>query len=186
MYEKRKKSGPLADKPTSKCYTKPMMTDDQITHQKAMVLFDRAYRFQMQGELGNAIMLYQRSIETHPTAEAYTFLGWTYSMMGRVDEAIEMCQEAINVDPTYGNPYNDIGVYLMEKEQWEEAIPWLEQATTSDRYENPQFPFMNLGRVYERVGRYRTALQYFDKALEIDPLYLPATWSKTALLGKMN
>ena len=162
------------------------MTDDQIAHQKAMVLFDRAYRYQMQGELGNAISLYQRSIEMQPTAEAYTFLGWSYSMMGRLDEAIEMCHKAISVDPSFGNPYNDIGVYLMEQNQWEEAITWLEKATTAPRYENPQFPFMNLGRVHERIGRYRTALQYYDKALESDPLYLPATWAKTALLGKMN
>lgn len=186
MYEKRKKLAVIADKPRLKCYTIRIMTDDQITHQKAMVLFDRAYRFQMQGELGNAILLYQRSIDTHPTAEAYTFLGWTYSMMGRLDEAIEMCQEAITVDPSYGNPYNDIGVYLMEKEQWEEAIPWLEKATIASRYENPQFPLMNLGRAYEKTRRFRTALQYYDKALEIDPLYLPASWSKSALLGKMN
>ncbi len=162
------------------------MTDDQITHQKAMVLFDRAYRYQTQGELGNAILLYKRSIEMHPTAEAFTFLGWSYSMMDRLEEAIEMCHQAIKADPTFGNPYNDIGVYLMEQAQWEEAIPWLEKAAIAPRYENPQFPFMNLGRVYENIGRYRTALQSYDKALEIDPLYLPATWAKTTLLGKMN
>lgn len=162
------------------------MTDDQITHQKAMVLFDRAYRYQTQGALGNAISLYQRSIEMHPTAEAYTFLGWTYSMMGRLDEAVDMCYKAIEVDPSFGNPYNDIGVYLMEQERWEEAIPWLEKAAAAPRYENPQFPNMNLGRVYELTGRYRTALRYYDKALANDPLYLPATWAKTALLGKMN
>lgn len=162
------------------------MTDDQIAHQKAMVLFDRAYRYQMQGELGNAILLYQRSIEMQPTAEAYTFLGWSYSMMGRLDEAIEMCHKAISVDPSFGNPYNDLGVYLMEQGRWEEAITWLEKATTASRYENPQFPYMNLGRVHERIGRYRTALHYYDKALASDPLYLPATWAKTALLGKMN
>ncbi|MCP4363353.1 MAG: tetratricopeptide repeat protein [Chloroflexi bacterium] len=151
-----------------------------------MVLFDRAYRYQMNGELGNAILLYQRSIETHPTAEAYTFLGWTYSMMGRTDEAIEMCHQAIETDPTLGNPYNDIGVYLMEQAQWKEAIPWLEKAITASRYENPQFPYLNLGRVYEQTSRYRSALQSYDKALEIDHFYLPAHWAKTALLGKMN
>lgn len=163
-----------------------MMTEDQIAHQKAMVLFDRAYRYQLQGQLGNAILLYQRSIQTHPTAEAYTFLGWTLSMMDRLEEAIAMCHEAIRVDPTYGNPYNDIGVYLMEQEEWEAAIPWLEKATAAPRYENRQFPFMNLGRVYEQLGRYRTALQCYDEALAQDPFYLPATWAKTALLGKMN
>jgi tetratricopeptide (TPR) repeat protein len=163
-----------------------MNDDDKIAHNKAMALFERAYRHQMDGEFAEAINLYKRSIETHPTAEAYTFLGWTYSMLGRTEEAIEMCHKAIAVDPTFGNPYNDIGAYLIELEKWEEAIPWLEKATNAPRYEARQFPHMNLGRAYEQLGRYQTALQCYDRALEIDPFYLLATWSKWALLGKMN
>jgi len=163
-----------------------MMTDDQIAHEKAMVLFDRALRFQMQGKLHQAALLYQQSIELHPTAEAYTHLGWTFSLIGRVEEAITLCHQAIAVDPTYGNPYNDIGVYLIEQDRWQESIDWFEKAIAAPRYESPQFPHLNLGRVYEHLGRYRTALQCYDKALHMDPLYLPATWAKTALLGKMN
>lgn len=163
-----------------------MNTDDQIAQKKALVLFDQAYRYQQRGELSNAILLYQRSIEVHPTAEAYTFLGWTYSMMDRYDEAIEMCHHAIALDPDYGNPYNDIGVYLTEQEKWEEAIPWFEKALTASRYQNHQFPYMNLGRVYEQIGRYRTALNYYNKSLEANPLYLPAEWIKASLLAKMN
>lgn len=162
------------------------MTDDQIEQQKAMVLFDRAFRHQMQGELQDAAHLYRQSIELHPTAEAYTFLGWTYNMMGQLEEAIAMCRQAIDVDPAYGNPYNDIGVYLIEQEKWEAAIPWFEKAIIAPRYEVRQFPYMNLGRVYEHLGRYRTALRYYEQAYAVNPLYLPATWAKTALLGKMN
>lgn len=163
-----------------------MMTDDQIAHEKAMVLFERAFRLQLEGQYGDAIMLYKRSIETHPTAEAYTYLGWTYGMMERREEAIEMCQKAIAIDPTYGNPYNDIGVYLMEDEQWEEAIGWLEKALATSRYDTPQFAWMNLAHVHEQIGHYRTALKSYDQALAIDPLYFPAEWNKALLLGKMN
>src|SRR5688500_19484746 len=45
---------------------------------------------------------------TYPTAEAHTFLGWVYSFQKRYDEAIAECLEAIRVDETLGNPYNDI------------------------------------------------------------------------------
>ncbi len=151
-----------------------------------MVLFERAYRHQMKGEFADAIILYRRSLAVQPTAEAHTFLGWTYSMMDRYEEAIECCQKAIEVDPAFGNPYNDIGAYLIEQDQWEEAIPWLEKATTATRYEAPQFPHMNLGRVYEHLGRYRMALQCYDRALEIDPFYRTAAWAKYALLARVN
>src|SRR5205807_1521416 len=82
---------------------------------EAMALFQQAYQNQMQGDLEEAIELYKRSIDIFPTAEGHTFLGWTYSFQGRWDEAIEECLRAIEVDPTFGNPYNDIGAYLVEK-----------------------------------------------------------------------
>lgn len=162
------------------------MTPEEIAHAQAMILFEKAYKQHMRGELSEAMNLYQRSLEVQPTAEAYTFLGWAYSMDDRVDAAIEMCQKAIEIDPTFGNPYNDIGAYLIDKGDAEAAVPWLEQALAAPRYETPQFSYTNLGRAYQRLGRYRTALDNYNLALEIDPLYMPAQWAKTVLLGKMN
>jgi tetratricopeptide (TPR) repeat protein len=69
---------------------------------------------------------------------------------------------------------------------WEEAIPWLEKATMASRYEAPQYPYVNLGRVYEHLGRFQTALTCYDKALALDPFYRAAIWAKFQLLGKMN
>jgi tetratricopeptide (TPR) repeat protein len=159
---------------------------ENIAKEQALVLVERAQRHQMAGEFADAINLYKRSLETFPTAEAWTFLGWTYSMMGRYQEAIAACQEAIAADPTLGNPYNDIGAYLIELEQWEEAIPWLVKATKAPRYEVPQFPHLNLGRVYEHLGQYRTALRYYDQALAIDPLYRTARSARYQLIGRLN
>lgn len=107
-------------------------------------------------------------------------------MLNRYEEAIAACRQAIAVDPTYGNPYNDIGAYLIELEQWEESIPWLEKATVAPRYESPQYPYMNLGRVYEYLGQYETALGCFDQALHLDPLYRTAVAAKYQLLAKLS
>lgn len=161
------------------------MSDD-VSKQQALMLVDRAHRHQMRGEYADAIILYERSLALWPTAEAHTFLGWTYSMMNRYDEAIECCKKAIEVDPDFGNPYNDIGAYLIELNRWEEAIPWLEKATKAPRYESPQFPQLNLGRVYERLGRFKTAMACYDKAINIDPFYRMAVWAKFNLVGRMN
>lgn len=107
---------------------------------EAWQLFQQAYERQMKGELEEAVTLYKKSIETHPTAEAYTFLGWTYSFMGRLDDAIEECHKAIAQDPDFGNPYNDIGAYLIEKGELDEAITWFQKAMQARRYESPAFP----------------------------------------------
>lgn len=162
------------------------MDEENISREQAMILFERAYKHQMQGEFADAILLYKRSIEAYETAEAYTFLGWTYSMLDRYDEAIEACHKAIEIDPTFGNPYNDIGAYLIELERWQEAIPWLQKAIKAPRYENPHFPHVNLGRVYEHLGDHRQALECYEQALDIHPLYLSAHQAKYLLLGKLN
>ena len=162
------------------------MDDEEITREQAKILWERAHRRHMKGELADAILLYKRSIEVLPTAEAYTFLGWAYSMIDLHEKAIELCKKAIKIDPTFGNPYNDIGAYLIELGRWEEAIPWLEEATAASRYASPQYPHMNLGRVYEHLGDYRRALLCYNRALAIAPLYLPAEWAKNALLARMN
>jgi Tfp pilus assembly protein PilF len=137
----------------------------------AAELFAKAYRMQMDGELDLAISLYKRSINLHPTAEAYTFLGWTYRFQGKLEEAIEECKRAIETDPTFGNPYNDIGAYLLELGKPEDAVPWLEKALHSERYQSYHYPWYNLGRVFLALETYSRAKQCFQMALQIEPNY---------------
>ena len=99
---------------------------------RGVELFQQAYEHQMKGELEEAVTLYKKSIGSHPTAEAYTFLGWTYSFMGRLDDAIEECPAGDRAGPDFGNPYNDIGAYLIEKGEFDEAIPWFRESLASE------------------------------------------------------
>lgn len=154
--------------------------------EKAVQLFHEAYRYQMEGELEQAIRLYRESIHCYPTAEAYTFLGWTLSFQGRYDDAIEQCKKAIAVDPEFGNPYNDIGAYLINLGRPDEAIPWLENAIRSGRYEAYHYPHCNLGRVYLAKGMLKKALEEFDKALAIEPNYTFARQAAEAIQQQLQ
>ena len=144
------------------------MPDEEL-RQRAIEIWQRAYAQQMQGELEEAIRLYQESLAVYPTAEAHTFLGWAYSFQGRLDEAIEECHKAIAADPDFGNPYNDIGVYLMQQGDLDGAIPWLEKAKKAPRYEPRQFPYMNLGRIFLRRGHWTEALREFEAGVRAAP-----------------
>ena len=140
----------------------------------------------MRGELEESVALYSRSIEIFPTAEAYTFRGWAYSFLGDYAQAIQECKLAIGVDPEFGNPYNDIGAYLIEIGRWDEAIPWLEKAAQAQRYTTPCFARFNLGRVYERQNRLIDAQQQFRLALEHEPNYAPARHALQRLTSRWN
>jgi tetratricopeptide (TPR) repeat protein len=137
-------------------------------------LFDTGFKFHMSGELEKAIHFYKLSIKKKPTAKAHTFLGWALSHQGKLDEAIAECRKAIEIDPEYGNPYNDIGAYYIEKEMYDEAIPFLEKATKAKNYEHYEFPHFNLGKVYTLKGLYYEAVVEFREALDINPDFFPA------------
>jgi len=137
-------------------------------------LYTAGYLLTELGRYPEAIQFYLKSLALRPTAEAYTFLGWTYGIMGVFEHAIEYAEKAIRTDPEFGNPYNDIGVYLIEQGKEDEAIAYLEKATRAKRYCCYQFPHFNLGRIHVKKKQYEKARQEFTKSLEIDSGYLPA------------
>jgi len=153
---------------------------------EALRLFQAAYEAQMSGNLDEAAELYKESIEAFPTAEAHTFLGWTYNFMGLTDEAIGECHRATEVDPDFGNPYNDIGAYLIEQGNLYGAIPWLQRAMIATRYECYFYPHFNLGRVYESLGRAYDALREYKTAIELNRKYALALKAFRKLQAKLN
>jgi protein-L-isoaspartate O-methyltransferase len=137
-------------------------------------VFHVAYVHQAFGDLDGAAELYLRSNAALPTSEAHTFLGWVRSMQGRLEDAMACCHDAIAVDPTLGNPYNDLGAYLLQLGRPDEAIPWLERALRTVRYDAPFFPHLNLARAYMARGDRGEARLHLRKALELNPRLTPA------------
>jgi tetratricopeptide (TPR) repeat protein len=160
--------------------------EERRTRAEATKLWQEAYGCQLKGDLDRAIELYERSIEIYPTAEGHTFLGWTMSFQGRLEEATRECLRAIAIDPEFGNPYNDIGVYLIQQDKLDEAIPWLEKAKQATRYEPRQFPFMNLGRIYLQQGRWWEALRELEGAVRLAPSDVRAAKMLHNLRARLN
>ena len=153
---------------------------------RAWDLLQDAYQAQMEGDYERAVELYQSSLDLHPTAEAHTFLGWTYHFQGKLDSAIEQCRLAIDLDPEFGNAYNDLGAYLIELKRFDEAIPWLERAVEARRYEPRHFPHYNLGRAYLGKEMYARAARCFEEALEVEPRYSLAREALESLRRLVN
>ncbi|MBL1212147.1 MAG: tetratricopeptide repeat protein [Ignavibacteriae bacterium] len=147
---------------------------------------DLALQLQLEGKIEDAIETYKKSIEFFPTTEAYTYLGWAYSLLDNFEDAIAHCKTAIEIDPNFGNPYNDIGSYLIQMGREQEAIAWLEKAITARKYSTKHFPYYNLGKVFELAGEWKKAMQHYDDALTIKPDFVAAKnalFRVTALLN---
>lgn len=140
-----------------------------LERKQAMALWEQGYKLQLGRQVEGAIDLYRRSLELCPTAEAHTFLGWALSWQGDMEAAISECKKAIAVDPDFGNPYNDIGAYLMQLGRFDEAVPWLQQAKLAKRYSSRHFPCLNLGRLFAAQGKVTRALTEFEAALSLVP-----------------
>ena len=165
-----------------------MYEDDTAPAAKyqARELFQEAYEAQLAQNYEGAIELYRRSIETYPTAEAHTFLGWVYSFQSRYDDAIAECLEAIRVDETLGNPYNDIGSYLLAKGDDYGCVRWFKRALLAPRYDSYVFPHFNLGRVFEKRHKFVEAAKHYGLAVEQQPTFTEATNALRRLQALLN
>jgi len=159
---------------------------EETAREQAEHYFHKGYAAQMKGDFDEAIASYKKSIDCCPTAEAHTFLGWTYSFKGDYEAAIRECQIAIEIDSDFGNPYNDIGAYLIELGRDDEAIPWLKRAMAAKRYEPRHFPHFNLSRVYVKQGKIHEAIRECKLTLELEPEYKLARTELHRLLGMLN
>jgi len=112
---------------------------------------------------------FQTSVEIMPCAENLTLLAWMLSMEGKIEEALALCFQAIELDPNYGNAYNDIGSYLVELERVDEGIPYFEKAKLTTNYETPAFPYMNLARLYLREENFEKACIEYKGLIHVDP-----------------
>lgn len=165
------------------------MFESNITNpakRAAVEFFNEAYEAQMAKNYDEAIRLYKKSVEIFPTAEAYTFLGWAYSFKGEYDLAIAECLAAIAVDAAFGNPYNDIGSYLIAKGNYYDCVRWFKLAMQAIRYEARAYPHFNLATVYEKRGKFLEAAKHYGFALDEQPNYMQAYKALRKIQEKLN
>lgn len=116
-------------------------------------------------------LAYEKFSESHKligNADALTYKAWMLSIKGDSKTAMDLCLQAIELDPDFGNPYNDIGTILRVQNKSEEAIPWFEKAIKAKRYEPRQFPHINLANIYLERNDLDLAIKQFKMALKYD------------------
>jgi len=93
----------------------------------------------------------------------------TYMNFNRLDKALELLQQALELRPDFGDALNAIGVIYTKKRQYEQALNYYNRALK-------QLPTdagirMNIALTYILMGRRGEAQEEFQKVLEMDDSY---------------
>lgn len=108
-------------------------------------------------------------------AQAYSYLGMSYKELQEWDLAIEAFTTAVELKPEQ-YPWNWINIadIQINRGQYEPAISALEKAF--QLLPNDSFAHTCMGRAYLGLGNQEKAIEYFKKAIALDPTDLrPAT-----------
>jgi tetratricopeptide (TPR) repeat protein len=123
------------------------------------------------GELDQAASHFRKSLEVQPTAEIYSDLGFVVEQQGRTEEAIELYEKALGLDPDCAPAHFNLAVALVRREDFEEAEGHYRAAL---RTKPTAETYNGLGFVLSRQGKLDEAILQFREAIRVDPEYAAA------------
>jgi protein O-mannosyl-transferase len=122
------------------------------------------------GMYADSETLWRATIARNPNSwPAYNNLGEIFFQAGKIDEAIEQYQKALEINPAHAEAHSNLGVALAEAGRIDEAIVHFQRALELKIQPDAGRVYNNLGLALFRKGQVDEAMVYFQKALEIHP-----------------
>ena len=156
-----------------------MNPDDPYLHYVLALTYDK------KGLLDKAEYHLKEAIELKPDySDAYNYLGVIYFREGKVNQAIEAYNKALD-NLLYTKPQDahyHLGIVYLSLKEYQKARTHLEEAIRLV----PDFVAAHniLGQVYEGLGQYSKAKYSYERALEINPEYADAYMNLGKLLSR--
>ena len=115
----------------------------------------------------------QRAYQLQPNHTGYVWQ-WAVALdqAQRYQEAVEIYQQAIHIDPNYIYAYSGLGNVYRKLKQHYEAITTFQKAINIDP--NYVYAYYELGNVYRELKEHDEAITAFQQAINIDPNYVYA------------
>lgn len=122
----------------------------------------------------------------HPSADGTTFLlaGLVEAQLEDWGRAEKYLQKAVKLDPERIEGWLTLGNILYGRGRPEEALRCYKQA--ANRAPDNAEVWNNLAVACEDMGHTRDALDYYDRALEIDPNYVQALRGRAPVLARLR
>jgi type IV pilus assembly protein PilF len=96
-------------------------------------------------------------------------LGLCYREKKLMTDALAHLNKAVQLKPSYTPARNSLGRVYLEIGQVDKAIAIFKEIAKDALYATPHFPLANLGLAYYQKGEYATAINYYHRALKLEP-----------------
>ena len=137
----------------------------------ARFYFDYGAAAEQAGLFDKAADLLRQSIAADPAnaAEVYNYLGFMWAEHDmHLDDAEQMIKSALELDPDNGAYLDSLGWVKFRKGRFDEALSDLLRAAQILKRDDPVI-FDHIADTYAKLGRVPQALDYWQKAIALDP-----------------
>jgi len=126
--------------------------------------------YMQRGDYQVALDKLQRSLQQNPNLPStHNTIGVLYQRLGEMDKAEHHFKEAVERAPDYSEAQNNYGVFLCQQKRYKEAEQRFLEAIKNPLYTNVDQALENAGICVGLIPDATLAVQYFRKALQINP-----------------
>ena len=114
-------------------------------------IYDNAVSLHLQGDVYSAEIEYHKAIQAgYGSERLFSNLGTIYQSWGRYQEAVDLYQRSIQINPDYAPAHMNLGVVYKEIGNLDKAITSI--LRSMDLNPNNYKAFCNLGIIYKALG----------------------------------
>ena len=139
-------------------------------HEAAEINTQLGARYLSQGDFVQADKKLTRALDQDPS---YPTAHWVYALLqerlGEFDKAEKHYRKAISLDPKDSKAHNNFGTFLCNQNRYKEAEKEFLTAIGNPLYQQADSAFVNAGLCMLKVPNKKKAVEYFKKALRINP-----------------
>jgi tetratricopeptide (TPR) repeat protein len=131
----------------------------------------RGLEANMKGDPAGVLTHYTELVRLFPNDErALTLLGNTYFGRQEYEAAIKAFTKATSINPSFSQPYNQLGYALRFLERFDEAEGAFKKYT--ELIPGDPNPYDSYAELLMKVGRFDESIKMYEKALSIDPNFV--------------
>jgi tetratricopeptide (TPR) repeat protein len=151
---------------------KAIALTDKISEPEKLLIFSA--KAQAENNTALALEHLEKLVTLLPKSKrAHSSLGNFYYGLQEWDKAEKELRIAIEIDPDFAPPYNELGYALSNQGKYDDAITSLRKYSEL-RPDDPN-PHDSMGEIYLWMGNHESSIKEFSKSLELDPNFTIST-----------